>query len=1021
MSATHHHEESSTTEEPDSLSESVKRLETLTWTKLGELMEESEKMPSDIAKQLLKYLATWTIKHSVPLEERNVPTGRSYDLDGLCIVGKVGSPLSFVDERRKSDDDLIVWADPKSVPKFTGGKRQTCRATRLTLPSSGKQKYFLGRDKYGCGEECQRSGLLGNGRSQFYCFGQLSGYLLYCSMEEEEKEEFWKDILLPSVEKALPDRKRVGSFPREDGKYVLGREASFVFLREMKAKFRVSGEAWKSATTLALRLGQKSSAWPPGKSPFECTFGPCESQFTLEGADSIFWSAGCNLIFEGEEASYCSFWKSEFLEEELRGDRSSERKGSLYKLMGTNSLASSQSKFAPPSSFVLAWKRLRSSTVKAHRDAVEAFDLETFQIYSTMVYYFKGCRGGKVAGDPSSPAWRERASSLAWVKANTSGREPQKKEDPLTAFVNLVESLPEDGEGMLRVEPTMFLRFERNASGKAKRAALKKAFEETWDALGDHYGGLCSDAESSEGVHETCFWTSATSRLACMAKIYREATSEIRAKALVRKFWLPRETNVNRPFPDQEGKASLPELEVLDFAEFSPFGWLTGKTWKVVPKVAEQLMVLSSTREQDFPSFPESLFLPGGLREKMARSILSTKPSSTPSEKESKWLPQDSTLTRLPQAWFHSRRSPSTSRFRRQVSLLLEFKSVLDDPRAGCKKVVENFCLLFAFCCMVKSKSWMVEDEESEGSEEESEGSEGEAHVPSTQAVSLSQVKAELARRSGPLFDDASSSGKTVKLWNLLTLLFDNAKVHDAAYRRNKADVWVEALGMVKSVASASPPRTEMAALKEGGNFLSLACSCWKETLGFSRFWHCSAGSFAKSPSPLLSVEFEDVTLEPSTFHDVAGQENAARLNKVHFESLVEEVVEKITSLFKGTLTSSYVGSDKPFRKLLVACCRCTLLYASSNGASSAKSVTFAVACFLRLLPVLGNFPKAALSVSKEVAKSFDKSVQHHKIKAESLAVHTPFFQPVSPSKKRTKLVVLPWEKVLEGIETLSK
>ena len=123
MSATHHHEESSTTEEPDSLSESVKRLETLTWTKLGELMEESEKMPSDIAKQLLKYLATWTIKHSVPLEERNVPTGRSYDLDGLCIVGKVGSPLSFVDERRKSDDDLIVWADPKSVPKFTGGKR----------------------------------------------------------------------------------------------------------------------------------------------------------------------------------------------------------------------------------------------------------------------------------------------------------------------------------------------------------------------------------------------------------------------------------------------------------------------------------------------------------------------------------------------------------------------------------------------------------------------------------------------------------------------------------------------------------------------------------------------------------------------------------------------------------------------------------------------------------------------------------------------------------------------------------
>ncbi len=842
-------------------------------------------------------------------------------------------------------------------------------------------------------------------------------------MEEQERQEFWTGMLLPAVDEALPDRKRSASFPREDDKYVLGREASFVFLQELRQRFQSSGTLWQSATTIALRLGQKASAWPLGKSPFECTFAPCETHFDLEGADSVFWSAGCNLIFEGDEASYCSFWKSEFLEEELRGDRSSDRKGSLYKLMGTNSLASSQSRFAPPSSFVRAWKKVRSSTVGAHRDSVECFDLETFQFYSTLVYYFKGSRGGKVACDPSSPSWREKASSLAWVKANVSARGTEKTDDPLTAFIHLVESLPEDGEAPLRVEPTLFMRFKRNATGKAKRAALKKAFEETWHGLGEHYGNLCSDEKTSTGVHETCFWSSALSRLVCMSKIYREATSEIRMKASVSGRKFSSKIVFNNPFMIQEGKATLAELEVLDLAEFSPFWWLTGKSWKVVPKVAEQLMIQSSTREQDFPSFPESLFLPGGLREKMARTILPTKLSISPLEKESKWLPHDSTLTRLPQAWFHSRRSPSTSRFRKQISLLLEFKSILDDPRSGCRKIVESFCLLFAFCCMVKSKSWMVGEQEGEDSEDsESEGSEDSgSKIPETQATSLSQVKTELARHSGPLFERASGSQKTVKLWSLLTVLFDNTKVHEETYRRNKADVWVDALKMVKLAASSSPPRTEMATLKEGGNFLSLISSCWKETLGFTRFWHCSAGSFAKSASPLLSVDFEDALLEPSTCLDISSKENSARLTKVQFETLEDEVREKLSSIFKGTLPVDYLNRDKSFLKLLGACCRCSLSYASSEGSSQAKVVTFAVACFLRLLPVLPLFPKPASVQVKEVAKSFDKSVQHHKIKVESLALHTPFFQPISPTKKRTKLVVLPWEKVLESINALSK
>lgn len=395
---------------------------------------------------------------------------------------------------------------------------------------------MLGGDKYGCGEECQRSGVLGNGRSRLFCFGQLGGYNLYCSMEEDEREEFWKEILIPAVELALPDRRRVGTLPsREDARFHLGREPSFTFLRALRESF-IARPGWTTATTCALRLGQKSTAWPLGKSPFESTFGPCEHHFDLEGVDSVFWSAGCNLVFQGEDGHFASFWKSDFLEDELRGDTVVGRKGSIYKLMGTDTLASAQMKGAPPCSYLGAWKSLRASVVRAHGPVLDCFDLESFQFYSTLVYFFKGARGGKVVCDPTSPSWRERASSLQWVKASclgdseASGRES----DPLEAFVSLLDSLPEDSDATLRLEPTLFLRFKPSSKGIEKRAALKAAMEACWYSVGDHYGDLASDPDSSSDTHGTCSFSSATSRLRCMAKLYREATSELRVKAKVK-------------------------------------------------------------------------------------------------------------------------------------------------------------------------------------------------------------------------------------------------------------------------------------------------------------------------------------------------------------------------------------------------------------------------------------------------------------------------------------------------------
>ncbi len=477
----------------------------------------------------------------------------------------------------------------------------------------------------------------------------------------------------------------------------------------------------------------------------------------------------------------------------------------------------------------------------------------------------------------------------------------------------------------------------------------------------------------------------------------------------------------------QEGKANLAELEVLDFAEFSPHVWLTGKSWKVVPKVAEKLMVASSCREGDFPCFPEDLFLPGGLREKIARQVIPIKPSQSPLPKPSRWLPDDSSLTRLPQAWFHSRRSPTTSRFDKHVSLFLEFVSVLEDPRVGAKRVVDCFCLLFAFCCLTKAKSWAVpidpqSSDESSGSSDTDELSDSANDDPGVEkpAVSMARVRSELAKRSGPLFSRGSDP-KPVKLWNLLSILFDNPKVFDPSYRRNKSDLWVEALRRIRVAADSSPPNSDLKVLRDNGSLLSLVSKCWKDTLGFTSFWKCTAGSFAKSGGCTFPLDFEEssTVAVAEAFEDVwAG--NAARLAEGTLDDLLAEARDKLLSLFKGTLSEHYSSNDKGFSKVLKACCRAGSSYSSATSSTQAKTVTFAVACFLRLVKAIPTFPSAAARCLKEVIKSFDKSVQHHKIKVNCLASHSPFFEPIPQGKKKAKLLLLPWDKVLEAIDDLS-
>lgn len=116
------HSSSSSEEYCQTLSKSVTTFETLSWTKMRTLVEEAEKMPVRIRKQLLQSLSQWSIKHTLPEEERSVPTGKSFDLDGLCLVGKVGQPLSFLKDRRKSDEELVVFADHRTVAKYTAGK-----------------------------------------------------------------------------------------------------------------------------------------------------------------------------------------------------------------------------------------------------------------------------------------------------------------------------------------------------------------------------------------------------------------------------------------------------------------------------------------------------------------------------------------------------------------------------------------------------------------------------------------------------------------------------------------------------------------------------------------------------------------------------------------------------------------------------------------------------------------------------------------------------------------------------------
>ncbi len=387
--------------------------------------------------------------------------------------------------------------------------------------------------KYGCSSTCKESGIFGRG-STFYCFARWMSWPLYFSYrEDEELAEFWSHVILPALDVALPLKAReAGRPPLPGGETArLNRREFSAFVGAMRETIdRGPGHRWDHVTTVCFKVGQKQEPLDPDLDRFfDQTLGRSLECFSLEGIDSMFWSTGCNLKVpetqEGERDRLASFWTKSFLEREL--ENAPRRKSWTYKLLGTDSLVSAQSKGECPDSFARYGRRL--AVVAEERGAT--FEIETWQFYSTWVYLFKGSKGDEYPCDPTDSRWKSKSSTVDWLRrwlgndGEKKGRNARGELDPLSSAAELMGGSNPGADSPLRVEPTFFLRFAYGADRNSRAETLRLLVQASATFLADTYAERCRD--DPEGVQVSIPQRTCLDWMVDQCTLYRNVVSKI--------------------------------------------------------------------------------------------------------------------------------------------------------------------------------------------------------------------------------------------------------------------------------------------------------------------------------------------------------------------------------------------------------------------------------------------------------------------------------------------------------------
>lgn len=339
--------------------------------------------------------------------------------------------------------------------------------------------------------------------------------------------------------------------------------------------------------------------------------------------------------------------------------------------------------------------------------------------------------------------------------------------------------------------------------------------------------------------------------------------------------------------------------------------------------------------------------------------------------KVSKWMSESNFMDRIPQLWFQGKKHPSTNRIKNELSLLLEFGTILTSGTHDASSVVYYFLVLFGYCCLVRSGvdvvelarkglapsqassqrvpggndqaspfvplnlALLVDQSDEEENELEPDGEE-DVHVPpqaksdhSDKTLSLNEVKAVLLGKPGPLFlplDPVSpNKKKPVLLDELVDKLFCNKTVLQDSYAHQLRDIWVPALKLIKLYVNSKYCHPSCQTLSSKHGLLNHISKQWFAIVPFVSFWCCTFGCFAKSQYGLFPLEKDPLSLlnpasSPSSSWSSSSGSNASAISTVSYLSSNASNASQRSQLRKLLLESAAIleakaGEGSPLSK----------------------------------------------------------------------------------------------------------
>lgn len=350
--------------------------------------------------------------------------------------------------------------------------------------------------------------------------------------DDDEKTLFWTQVLIPALEDIFPQMRRNGrsaEVPPEDYPWpseavVKVKRADFPeFVRCLQYHASQSLN-WLQTLTMTIKLGQKSSPLQ-AEDFFDGTLGNSMQNFDLEGIHCMFWSTGFVFEYPADcEKAKAGFWRTDFLNKELRSMFRKGRKKNVYYLLGTTELAAVQAEGHPPECMLFTWESIK----KLATDCAVEFDLETSQFYSTFIYQFKT---SSTACNPRDPEWWHSSPALLWLFKLLGTRSVDDDQaGPLSKFITLVNSLPAIADSPLRFEPTFYLKFNRNHRNDDRLHCLKTLYNSSALLIGNCFLDLLSEGNV---CHTTCNLETALDRLSALATVYDHVAQRIKQFAKV--------------------------------------------------------------------------------------------------------------------------------------------------------------------------------------------------------------------------------------------------------------------------------------------------------------------------------------------------------------------------------------------------------------------------------------------------------------------------------------------------------